>query len=219
MWNPLWQQERFELPGRPFPDCADADHLQRVYLPPWELRHLDAGPPPQRQETYDCMPKKTHHPGWSQFRRISSPLQKYRQSVTSAAKSHIGSPEKSGPADFDPHEKKDSHGLGSQERLLLQIAVILHGCGKYISLSDPADCFYQIIMATEIIGLSRKEAGRSSPTLSNSIPQISVLRGAEPGRPISTVPNILRWPAGGNPSVANACDRSLSKKFEMSRSA
>lgn len=32
-----------------------------------------------------------------------------------------------------------------------------HGCGKYISLSDPADCSYQIIMATEIIGLSRKE--------------------------------------------------------------
>ena len=48
-------------------------------------------------------------------------------------------------------------GLGERERLLLQIAVILHGCGKYINLSDAAQCSYSIIMATEIIGLSAAE--------------------------------------------------------------
>lgn len=49
------------------------------------------------------------------------------------------------------------HGLGNRERLLLQIAVILHGCGKYVSLSHPAQSGYHIIMETEIIGLSAAE--------------------------------------------------------------
>jgi len=56
---------------------------------------------------------------------------------------------------FD-HMKK-VHGLGQRERLLLQIAVILHSCGKFISLTDVSDCAYNIILATEIIGLSHEE--------------------------------------------------------------
>lgn len=52
---------------------------------------------------------------------------------------------------------KKIHGLTKRDRLLLQIAVILHGCGKYISLSDVGECSYSIIMATEIIGLSQDE--------------------------------------------------------------
>lgn len=49
------------------------------------------------------------------------------------------------------------HGMGKRERLLLQIAVLLHDCGKYISMSEVAECSYRIIMATEIIGLSTEE--------------------------------------------------------------
>lgn len=52
---------------------------------------------------------------------------------------------------------KKVHGMGARERLLLQIAVQLHDCGKYISLGDVAECSYRIIMATEIIGLSTEE--------------------------------------------------------------
>ncbi|MCD7736164.1 MAG: exopolyphosphatase [Lachnospiraceae bacterium] len=52
---------------------------------------------------------------------------------------------------------KKVHGLGARERLLLQIAVILHSCGKFISLTDVSDCAYNIILATEIIGLSQEE--------------------------------------------------------------
>lgn len=52
---------------------------------------------------------------------------------------------------------KKIHGLGQRERLLLQVSVILHNCGKYISLADVAECAYNIIMATEIIGLSHAE--------------------------------------------------------------
>lgn len=52
---------------------------------------------------------------------------------------------------------KKYHGLGRRERLLLQIATILHDCGKYISMTQPGECSYNIIMATEIIGLSHNE--------------------------------------------------------------
>ena len=95
------------------------------------------------------------------------------------SKSHIRIMENLGLQIFD--RMKKVHGLGSRERLLLQIAVILHGCGKYISLSDPADCSYQIIMATEIIGLSEKRAGDHRLHCQVQYHGISVLRGAEPG--------------------------------------
>ncbi|MDO5337109.1 MAG: HD domain-containing protein [Eubacteriales bacterium] len=52
---------------------------------------------------------------------------------------------------------KKVHGMGPRERLLLQIAVQLHDCGKYISMSDVAECSYRIIMETEVIGLSTQE--------------------------------------------------------------
>jgi exopolyphosphatase/guanosine-5'-triphosphate,3'-diphosphate pyrophosphatase len=52
---------------------------------------------------------------------------------------------------------KKLHMLGKRERLLLQISAILHNCGKYISLTDVSDCAYNILMATEIIGLNHAE--------------------------------------------------------------
>lgn len=52
---------------------------------------------------------------------------------------------------------KKLHGLGKRERLYLQLAAILHDCGKYISMVNLGECSYQIIMATEMIGLSHME--------------------------------------------------------------
>lgn len=49
------------------------------------------------------------------------------------------------------------HGLGKRERLLLQIGVILHGCGAYINMARTRENSYKIIMSTEIIGISHKE--------------------------------------------------------------
>ena len=73
----------------------------------------------------------------------------------SSAKSHIQGTTDLALAIFDSMKK--IHGMGARERLLLQIAVLLHDCGKYISMGDVAECSYQIIMATEIIGLSTEE--------------------------------------------------------------
>lgn len=52
---------------------------------------------------------------------------------------------------------KKYHGLGKRERLLLQISAILHSCGNFISMKNTGDCAYNIIMGTEIIGLSHLE--------------------------------------------------------------
>ncbi len=73
----------------------------------------------------------------------------------SSGKSHIQGTTDLALAIFDSMKK--IHGMGARERLLLQIAVQLHDCGKYISLGDVAECSYRIIMATEIIGLSTEE--------------------------------------------------------------
>ena len=52
---------------------------------------------------------------------------------------------------------KRPYGLTKRDRLLLQIACILHGCGKYINMAGEAQISYYIIMTTEILGLSHKE--------------------------------------------------------------
>ena len=52
---------------------------------------------------------------------------------------------------------KKIHGLGKRERLLLQLGVILHGCGAYINALHARECSYHILLSTEIIGISHKE--------------------------------------------------------------
>lgn len=52
---------------------------------------------------------------------------------------------------------KKYHGLKDRERLLLQISADLHSCGKFVAMRDATECAYNIIMSTEIIGLSHLE--------------------------------------------------------------
>lgn len=68
---------------------------------------------------------------------------------------HIAFVEKSSLLIFDAMKKL--HGLGKKERLLMQVSAILHECGKYINVSYPGDCSFNIIMKTEIIGISHLE--------------------------------------------------------------
>lgn len=52
---------------------------------------------------------------------------------------------------------KKAHGLGKRDLLYLRLAAILHDCGRYISMVNIGETSYDIIMATEIIGLSHAE--------------------------------------------------------------
>jgi len=54
-------------------------------------------------------------------------------------------------------EMRRLHGLGKRERLLLQLAAILHDCGKFISLNSHYIHSYNIITASEILGISSGE--------------------------------------------------------------
>jgi exopolyphosphatase/guanosine-5'-triphosphate,3'-diphosphate pyrophosphatase len=56
---------------------------------------------------------------------------------------------------FDSMKKKQ--GFSKRDRLLLQLAAIMSECGRYISLANVGESSYNIIMATEIIGLSHLE--------------------------------------------------------------
>ncbi len=48
-------------------------------------------------------------------------------------------------------------GLSKRDRLLIQIAAILHDCGKFVSIKNADECGYFIVLSTEIIGLSHAE--------------------------------------------------------------
>ncbi|MDO5424502.1 MAG: exopolyphosphatase [Eubacteriales bacterium] len=131
------------------------------------------------------------------------------------SKSHIKALEDLALNIFD-HTKK-LHSLSARERLLLQIAVILHGCGKYISLSDVSDCSYSIIMATEIIGLSHSERKIIANVVKYNTKPFDYYEGMraslskEEYLTVAKLTAILR--------IVNACDRSHKQKFKNVRVA
>ncbi|MCM1192649.1 MAG: HD domain-containing protein [Butyrivibrio sp.] len=77
------------------------------------------------------------------------------------SKRYMGSRKRSETLDNIATEIFDSmkkvHGLGKRDFLYLRLAAILHDCGKYISMVNIGETSYDIIMATEIIGLSHAE--------------------------------------------------------------
>lgn len=130
----------------------------------------------------------------------------------SSGKNHINGTTNLAMAIFDSTKKV--HGMGARERLLLQLAVLLHDCGKYISLGDASECSYQIIMATEIIGLSTVERQIVANIVRHNNREFEGYEKHENGRladrnaylTIVKLTAILR--------LANAMDRSHSQKVE-----
>ena len=112
---------------------------------------------------------------------------------------------------------KKVHGLSTRERLLLECAVYLHDCGKYISLADAAECTCQIIMATEIIGLSHREREMIAQIVRfNTLPMESYEvfaqktdLGLEDYLTVAKLAAILR--------ISNAMDRSHLQKIDTIR--
>lgn len=143
--------------------------------------------------------------------------------VLSAAKSlserymsyspHIDALAKMSTLIFDTMKK--IHGLGKRERLLLQVAAILHDCGKYISFANAPYCSYDIIMAAEIIGLSHLERQIVAyAVLYNTYPlvpyeELADIMSKESYLVVAKLSAILR--------VSNAMDRSHKQKFKNVR--
>lgn len=106
---------------------------------------------------------------------------------------------------------KRQHNLTRHDRLLLQIAIILHNCGSYINLNDVGENSYKIIMSTELIGISHKErmiVATAVRYLHDYFPEYNELREGfdrEDYIRIAKINAILR--------IADAMDRSHKQKF------
>lgn len=102
---------------------------------------------------------------YAERNKIYKPSHDFEEDIISAANSlserymsyspHIDALSQMATLIFDTMKKE--HGLGKRERLLLRVAAILHDCGKYISFANAATSAYDIIMASEIMGLTHIE--------------------------------------------------------------
>ena len=107
---------------------------------------------------------------------------------------------------------KKVHGLGKRERLLLQVAATLHDCGKFISIANGAICSCDIIMASEILGLSHRERVIVANTVlykSMKLPAYEVL-----SEELDKESYLLIAKLSAILCVANAMDRSHKQKFK-----
>lgn len=162
---------------------------------------------------------------YAERKRLCKIPHDFEADILSAAKSlsgrymsyspHIDALAKMSALIFDAMKK--IHGLGKRERLLLQVAAILHDCGKYISFANGPLCSYDIIMASEIIGLSHLERQIVAYTvLYNTYPLASYDELADrldqdSYLVVAKLSAILR--------VSNAMDRSHKQKFKNVRVA
>lgn len=108
---------------------------------------------------------------------------------------------------------KKLHGMGNRERLLLQIATTLHDCGKYISMTNLAECSYNILKSTEIIGISGREQTIVACVVRFNHDAFSykTILAEEPALDAESCMTVARLTAILR--VANALDRSHRQKF------
>ena len=144
----------------------------------------------------------------------------FEQDIVSAAwsiserygsyKPHLKALEKISLMIFDTMKKY--HGMGKRERLLMRVVSILHDCGKYISISEAADCSYTIIMSSEILGLTHKEREMVATTVAfnrKDLEPYEDLANRFSPEEYTTMVKLLAIL-----KVANALDRSHRQKFK-----
>lgn len=163
--------------------------------------------------------------GYAEKHNIYKLTHNFNEDILSAAKSLAGR-----YRSYSPHIEalcemstlifdtmKKVHGLGRRERLLLQVSAILHDCGKYISFANAADCSYDLIMASEIIGLTHHEREIVANTVyynTHPLPSYHEMADApdyDSYLIIAKLSAILR--------VSNAMDRSHKQKFKNVKAA
>ena len=104
------------------------------------------------------------------------------------------------------------HGMKQRERLLLQIAAILHNCGKFISLTNVSECAYNIIMATEIIGLSHYERSIIANVVKYNTTGFTYFRENDLSMEMTTDEYLLIAKLTAILRIANALDRGHRQK-------
>ena len=114
---------------------------------------------------------------------------------------------------------KKIHGMKKRDRLLMQIAAILHNCGKYISLVNVSDCAYNIIMATEIIGLSHEERRIIANVIRYNTAPFEYYEEMASREPIGREEYLLIAKLTAILRLANALDRSHKQKFRTAQIA
>lgn len=112
-------------------------------------------------------------------------------------------------------QMKKIHGLGKRERLLLQIASILHSCGEFINMNAVADSSYHIIMSSEIIGLSHREREMVANLALYNTEQFPVLTEDKQTYDHETYIKLCKLTA--ILQIANALDKSHKQKFDTVR--
>lgn len=96
---------------------------------------------------------------------------------------------------------KKSQRFRDRDRLLLHIAALLHHCGRFINMGRASLSSYEIIHATEIVGLSREEHMLVAQVLKN---EEDSLRWSELPMQVAKFTAIIR--------LADALDRSAKQK-------
>lgn len=157
--------------------------------------------------------------------RYVKPIHDFDQDILSAAHSlskrymsyspHIDALVEMSSLIYDAMKKV--HGMGRRERLLLQTAAILHDCGKYVSFANAPQCAYDIILSSEIMGLSHRDRVIVASIVKyNTYPleiyeEVSDVLDREGYLIVAKCASILR--------VANAMDRSHKQKFKNVRAS
>ena len=106
---------------------------------------------------------------------------------------------------------KAFHGLDKRARLQLELASILHDCGKFVNMNHVADNSFHIVMSTEILGIShqeRQEVAYICKYNTEKLPTYEALQehlSVEQYSKIAKLAAILK--------VANAMDRSHKQKI------
>lgn len=112
---------------------------------------------------------------------------------------------------------KKVHGLGKRERLLLEVSAILHDCGKFISVANAPQCSYDIIMASEIIGLSHRERAIVANSILYKTHKLPAYEDMPERMPRESYLIVAKLSA--ILKVANAMDRSHKQKFKNVKAA
>lgn len=109
---------------------------------------------------------------------------------------------------------KKVHGMGKRERLLLRLAAILHDCGKFINVTNVGECSYNIIINTEIIGLSQEERNIVAYVVRFNHDQFSYFEGMSSEQELDKNQYLIIAKLTAILRVANGLDKSHKDKFK-----